>query len=341
MQVGGGVLIDLPHRHVTTHSPPSLQMRVGGVSLVSTDLPRRHPTPPPSLQMRVRGVVSSHHPPISPPSLQTRVGGVVLNLQLPHHHPFPLPRFKRELEGSSPTIPPPVPLPHFKRESEGSFLVFTHHTTIHSLSLTSNASQRGVFSLHPPHHHHFPSLASNASRRGHLNLQPPLHHLFPLPRFKCESEGVFLVFTHTPPPIPPSSLQMRVGGGVFIQSSPTTPPIPPPSLQTQVGGGVFYIFFILQNNYNILSKPVDTHGTLTCKGKPVDTCGYHHTLTCKGYGVHGYGYRSRKKYPGITRVIPYTYAPVNLKQIATIGSEEKRAFMVLVTLFFNFFICFL
>jgi hypothetical protein len=39
MRVGGGVLIDLPCCHVTTHSPPSLQMQVGGVSLVSTDPP--------------------------------------------------------------------------------------------------------------------------------------------------------------------------------------------------------------------------------------------------------------------------------------------------------------
>jgi hypothetical protein len=147
-------------------------------------------------------------PPTPLPHFKCESEGSVL-FRLTRHitTPHPLPRFKRESEGLFPVVTHPFPLPHFKRESEGLFLVFTHHTTTRSPSLASNASRRGVFSLHPPHHHHFPSLTSNASRRGCLNLQPPLHHLFPLPRFKCESEGVFLVFTHTPPPIPPSLLQ--------------------------------------------------------------------------------------------------------------------------------------
>jgi hypothetical protein len=120
-----------------------------------------------------------------PPSLQMRVGGGVFSLYSSHHHSSPLPRFKCE--------------------SEGAFLVFTHHTTTR-----------------------LPSLASNASRRGRFNSR---QHPFPLPRFKCESEGAFLVFTHHTTTCPPSLASNA--------SRPTSPPIPPPSLQTRVGGGCF------------------------------------------------------------------------------------------------------
>ncbi len=139
--------------------------------------------------MRVGGAFLgfTHHTTTrSPPSLQTRVGGVVFSLHPPHHHPFPLPRFKRE--------------------SEGVFLVFTHHTT--TISPPSLQARVGgvILSLHPPyhhpvpppslqmrvggvflvftHHHSSPSLASNASRRDRFKSRP-------LPRFKCESEGRF------------------------------------------------------------------------------------------------------------------------------------------------------
>ena len=60
-----------------------------------------------------------------------------------------------------------------------------------------------------------PSLASNMSRRGHFKSSPT-----------------------TPPPIPPPSLQTRVGG-VVLSFDPPRHTYPPPSLQMQVGGGVF------------------------------------------------------------------------------------------------------
>ena len=84
---------------------------------------------------------------------------------------------------------------------------------------------------------------------------PPLHSLL-LPHLKRESEGD-ISFTPTPAtPLPPPSLETRVGGGHFLHSNPchsTTPslaqnvswrggissiltsatPLPPPSLETQ------------------------------------------------------------------------------------------------------------
>ena len=120
--------------------------------------------------------------------------------------PFPLPRFKREPEGvfSLHRHPPhhhPVPPPSLQMRVGGGE---SSPTTIHSPSLASNTSRRGVFSLF-------------------------IHHTttpFPLPRFKCESEGG-IFSCHPPPSIPPPSHQTRVGGGCFHSSSTTPPPRSP------------------------------------------------------------------------------------------------------------------
>jgi hypothetical protein len=105
-------------------------------------------------------------PPPPPPSLQMRVGG---GLFLVFHHPFPLPRFKRE--------------------SEGGFLVFTHPFHHPTPSLASNVSQRGcVTTCHITRHHPFhppPSLQKRVLTH-HVR-----HHPFPLPRSKSELEGAF------------------------------------------------------------------------------------------------------------------------------------------------------
>ena len=82
-------------------------------------------------------------------------------------------------------------------------------------SLTSNASWRGHFNLVSTFS---PSLASNASRRGSLHLHPP--------------------------PVPPPSLQTRVGGGVlsFDQPRHHLATHPSPSLQTRVGESRRHLF---------------------------------------------------------------------------------------------------
>ena len=47
-----------------------------------------------------------------------------------------------------------------------------------------------MWSCPPPHS---PSLASKASWKGVFSLHPSHHHPFPLPHFKCEPEGLFIV----------------------------------------------------------------------------------------------------------------------------------------------------
>jgi hypothetical protein len=85
-------------------------------------------------------------------------------------------------------------------------------------------------------------------------------------------------------------------------------PFPLPHFKRE-SEGVFFIFFlyyktiIIYNIYNILSKPADTRGTLTCKGKPVDTRGYHRTLTRKGTVFTGTGMGPGKN----TRGLPVSF----------------------------------
>jgi hypothetical protein len=118
MQVGGGVFSLHPPHHTTIHTP-SLASNASqrGRFLV---FPHHATTHPPSLASNAsqRGFLVSTHP-VPPPSLQMRVRGGVSS---PHHHPFPLPRFKCKSVG-----------------------VFSVHTTTHYPSLTSNASRRGCF----------------------------------------------------------------------------------------------------------------------------------------------------------------------------------------------------
>ena len=90
---------------------------------------------------------------------------------------------------------------------------------------------------------------------------------------------MFLVFTHTPPPIPPPSLQTRVGGGIL-----SLHPFPLPLLPSLHPPPSDFLYFKINNIYNILILILRKQGTVIPMGitvvfsKPTDTRGCHCTL---------------------------------------------------------------
>ena len=210
---------------LTTHSPPSLQVWVGGV-LYSPPVPSPSvqmwvggvlyspPVPPPSLQMWVGGGVLSFdqlchqvtaH---SPPSLQTWVGGV-FNSSPTTHHLFPLPRLKCESEGGILLLLPPIPLFCFKCKLEGPF---TSSSTTCFPSLTSKCKSEGAFWVSTNHvTTHYPPSLQMWVREGHFNLVTTFSLL---PHFKHESEA-FWSCHHLFPSLASNASQRG-------ESSPTT-----------------------------------------------------------------------------------------------------------------------